>query len=232
MAAPMKRITAQLANVSASWQGCPSSPLPILSVPQDTGHRSLLTFLYKCAHEFIASPSPRGRLSIESKADDRPATFGSLQAGYAADSRRFRVRHTLIRHVESRHEISHRTSCRAPRGFPGSALGPSRETCGTAARRTATADRSACPRARSKHAAPSRDRCGARDRRRYGDGQTLVRKRIFYSQPPHWRKYPCASHSFAGRLPFPGKRLLGLRTKIPLWKLQARIPHRSGQAEK
>src|SRR6266853_5473948 len=81
-------------------------PLPILSLPQDMGHRSLLTFLYKCAHEFIPSPSPPGRLSIESKADDRPATFGSLQAGYASDSGRFRVRPTLIRHVESRHEIS------------------------------------------------------------------------------------------------------------------------------
>src|SRR5437764_13582645 len=100
MAAPMKRITAQLANVSASWQGCPNSPLPILSVPQDTGHRSLLTFLYKCAHEFIASPSPPGRVSIESKADVRPTTFGAIQAVYAADSRRLRARPMLIRHVE------------------------------------------------------------------------------------------------------------------------------------
>src|SRR5216684_7677338 len=70
---------------------------------------------------FHCQPSPFPTLSIESKPHDQPAAIGSLQVGDAANSRRFRA--ALFPGVESRRQTGHRTSCRTPRRFPGSAMG-------------------------------------------------------------------------------------------------------------
>src|SRR5882762_887618 len=167
---------------------------------------------------------------IESKPHDRPAPIGPLQVGYAADSRRFRSRHALVRSFESRSQTCHRTSRRAPRRLSGSALGPSSEACG-ALRRTTTADRSSLARARSEHLAPPCHRYGPRDRRRRGDGQAVVFERILYSQPPKWRKHSGFARTPACCLCFPGQRLLGVCEKFSVRQLPARIHHEFEQAE-
>src|SRR2546429_2699668 len=122
----------------------------------DVASHSFYFFLQICSRiRSLVFASSSFEYRIDPKPYDRPAPTGPLQDGYAADSRRFRIRCALIPRVEPSRQTSHRTSCRAPRRFPWSAMGPSPQTCGTAARRTAEADRSARACARSKHSAPA-----------------------------------------------------------------------------
>ena len=98
---------------------------------------------------------------------------------------------------------------------------------------------------RPKHAAPqsveqqpqievpsSCDRCRSRHRQRGGDGQAMVLERIFYSQPPQWRKHFGAPRSIADGLSLSIDRLLGVRAKSSVRGLSARIRHGLKQAEK
>src|SRR5690242_15150265 len=93
---------------------------------------------------------------IDTEPNARPAPIGSLQIGNAADSRRFQYRLAQFPGAESGHQIGYRTSCRAARCFPGSALGASSQTRESAACRATASDRSSRTRARSEHAASPR----------------------------------------------------------------------------
>src|SRR5712692_1945352 len=216
-----------------------ASPMAYVSAEEHDGMTSLLLFGVTSLHPhyFFALNCrlstldfPLFEYRIGAKPHDRPAPIGSLQKRNAANSRRFRI--ALICCVESRRQTCYRTARRAPGRLSGSTLGSSPEARRAADLGTTTANRSSRARARSKYASPSCHRCGAWHRRRRGDGQAVVIERFFHPQPPHWRKHPRTTRSLTGRLPFTGQQLLGLRAKIPVRQLQARIPHRPGQVEK
>jgi len=165
---------------------------------------------------------------IDTQPHDRPAPIGSLQNGNAANSRRFRSRPALCHSAESRRQTCHRTSRRASRRFPGSALGSSPEACPDAVRRTAAADRSSLTGARSEHAAPSCDRGGSRHRQHGGNGQAVVLERILFSQSSLRRKYSRLADSLTDGFSLSIEWLLGLRAKISFRQLPARIRHGFG----
>jgi hypothetical protein len=168
---------------------------------------------------------------IEAQPNDRPPPIGSLQNGNAANPWHFRSRPALSLSGESRRQTCYRTSRRASRRFPGSALGSSPEACSAAVRRAAAADRSSLARPRSEYLASSRNPGRPRHCNRGGNGQAVVLERILFSQSSLRREYSRLADSLGDGLTFPIERLLGLRAKISLRRLPARIRHRFGQVE-